>query len=207
MISLDLSQNPHITVKGYQSLAAVLQHEHSALRELRLGQNNIGDDGALIFATALAKNRMLHTLFLKDCGISAKGWPSFSKVLSDTSSINNTFLSNHTLCKLGYWFPSFGQINSLLSLNHSRDKKQVAIKKVLKYHQHFDMQPFFEWDLKMLPLVTSWFEQARSITNVDQAEIDKRNLNAIHQFIRGMPGVVEPLVAPAAGVKRKRGTL
>ena len=43
------------------------------------------------------------------------------------------------------------------------NKKNVAIKKILKHHQHFDMQPFFEWDLKVLPLAIKWFERARSI--------------------------------------------
>ena len=50
-----------------------------------------------------------------------------------------------------------------LSLNEVDDKKQVAIKKILKHHQYFDMQPFFKWDLKVLPLVIDWFERAKSI--------------------------------------------
>ena len=126
--------------------------------------NNIGDEGALIFANALATNRKLKTLIFTDNGITAEGWSSFSKVLCDTSSINNTFLSNHTLESLGVRQELPADVRSSLALNRSsEDKKQVAIKKILKHHQHFDMQPFFEWDLKVLPIAINWFERARSI--------------------------------------------
>ena len=92
---------------------------------------------------------------------------------------------------------------SSLALNWLfEDKKQVAMEKILKHHRHFDMQHFFEWDLKVLPIAIEWFERARSIENVDEAGIDKQKLGAIYQFIRTMPDVLEP--APAAGSKRKR---
>ena len=98
-------------------------------------------------------------------------------------------------------------VQASLDLNRSSEnKKQVAIKKILNHHRHFDMQPFFEWDLKVLPLVVDWFESARCVENVDEAGIDKRKLDAIYQFIRAMPDVIEPAPA-AAGEKRKRGSL
>ena len=87
-------------------------------------------------------------------------------------------------------------IRALLACNSSSDKKQVATKKILQHHQHFDMQPFFEWDLKVLPIAIKWFERARSIESEDEAGINKRKLEAIYQFIRAMPEVFEP--APAA---------
>ena len=154
--------------------------------------------GRFIFANALASNRKLKTLDLCDNGITAEGWSSFSKVLCDTSSVNNTFLSNHTLESLGHGvqITCLPMSESLLALNRSsEDKKQVAMKKILKHHQHFDMQPFFEWDLKVLPLAVDWFERARSIEAIDEAGIDKRKLDAIYQFIRAMPDVFES--APA----------
>ena len=87
---------------------------------------------------------------------------------------------------------------------YNGDKKKIAIIKMLMHHRHFDMQPFFEWDLKVLPLTISWFGRARSIgTGIGNAAIDKQKLGAIYQFIRAMPEVFEP--APAVGEKRKRG--
>ena len=93
-------------------------------------------------------------------------------------------------------------INSLLDLNSSEDKRDVAIKKILKHHQHFDVQPFFEWDLKILPTAINWFDRARSIETNDSTGIGKQKLSVIYQFIRAMPEVFEP--APAAGEKRKK---
>ena len=81
---------------------------------------------------------------------------------------------------------------SLLELNRSsEDKKEVAIRKILKHHQHFDMQPFFEWDMKVLPLAINCFEKARLIESSDDAGIDKHKMEAIYQFIRAMPDVFE----------------
>ena len=173
-----------------------------------LAERNLGDDGALILADALARNCKLKTLNLGDNTITSEGYSSFSKILCDTTSVNNTFLSNHTLEGLGYVLPGIMPANvraSLVLNKSSEDKKQVAIKKILKHHRHFDMQPFFEWDLKVLPIAISWFERARSVDDDDEAGIGKRELEAIYQFIRAMPEVFEP--APAAGGKRKMSTV
>jgi hypothetical protein len=84
----------------------------------------------------------------------------------------------------------------------SEDKSQVAIKKILQHHQHFNMQPFLEWELKVLPIAVNWFDRARSIEDIDEAVIGKQKLGAMYQFIRAMPEVFEPAAA-AAGEKRK----
>ena len=97
-------------------------------------------------------------------------------------------------------------VRALLALNRrNSDKKQVAIQKILKHHQHFDMQPFFEWDLKVLPVAVNWFERAQSIQNDDEAGTDRHKLGAIYQFIRAMPEIFEP--APAAGSEMQSMTM
>ena len=201
--ALTLSYN-NITGRGCQSLVSLLEQPNSSLENLYLNNNIIGDEGALIFADALARNSKLMTLSLSNAGITAKGWSCFSKVLCDNSSINNTFLSNHTLLSLCFSSASLpADVTSSLALNRSNDdKRQVAMEKILKHHRHFDMQPFFEWDLKVLPIAIDWFDQARSIENTDETVIDKQKLGAIYQFIHAMPEVFEP--APGVGDKRKR---
>ena len=149
LCKLTLSNNRSITARGYKSLAALLESEDCSLRKL-LNQNTIRDEGALIFANALANNRKVMELQLCQCSITAEGWSSFSRVLCDTSTVNNTFLSNHTIGFFGHPRPNnlSPDLESSLALNQSSDdKKQVAIKKILKHHRHLDMQPFFEWDL------------------------------------------------------------
>ena len=98
--------------------------------------------------------------------------------------------------------PGACRVEDLLVLNKSREnKKQVAMEKILKHHQHFDMQPFFEWDLKVLPIAIEWFERATSMEDTDDAVIVKHKLGSIYQFIRAMPEVFEPVRVTA---KRKR---
>ena len=111
---------------------------------------------------------------------------------------------NHTVFWLGisvYLLPPV--VGSLLALNESsEDKRQVAIKKILKHHKHFDMQPFFEWDLKVLPIAIAWFEQAQSIANNEEVGVGRHKLGAIYQFIRAMPEVFEPAPVAAGGERR-----
>ena len=67
-----------------------------------------------------------------------------------------------------------------------------------------DMRPFFEFELKVLPIAVTHFERARSIeingggvmTRQNsyprhRTSIDKHKLSAIYQFIRAMPEVFE----------------
>jgi hypothetical protein len=242
---LDVSYNI-ITAGGCLSLVSLLEHPNSNLQKLDLGYNSIGNSGALVFADALASNNNLEELILSvnditdeaalilanaltsnnklkvldlyGNNITAEGWSGFLKVLCDTSSINATFHSNHTLIGLGYDFypnPLPDDVEDLLDLNEGNDdKKQVAMEKILMHHphfdihpfsewdmnvlpimiewferagSHFDMQPLFEWDMKVLPLAVNWFERAGSIQNIDEAEVGKRKLDAIYQFICAMP--------------------
>ena len=54
----------------------------------------------------------------------------------------------------------------------------------------------FEWKLKLLPLIMSWFERVRTLVNVDghkwisdesAEEIQCRQLSAMYNFVRGIP--------------------
>ena len=193
--SLNLSSNRNVTARGCQSLAALLENPNSNLDTLYVENNNIGDEGVRIFAISLVRNHKLTTLDLNGNGITPEGYSSFSKVLCDTSSINNTFLSNHTLKYLGDPSRMPADVSALLILNKGTEnnKKEVAMKKILKHHQHFDMQPFFEWDLKVLPIAINWFERAHFVYNNNEARIDKQKLDTIYQFIHAMPEVFEPV--------------
>ena len=204
LCELVLSTNRSITARGYKSLATLLESKDCCLKKLYLNHNIIRDEGAGILVNALVSNRKLATLDLYNNGITTEGYSSFAKVLCDTSSIDKTFLSNHALEDLGGAPNIPADVASSLALNRGGDKRQVAIKKILKHHQHFDMQPFFEWDLKVLPLVIKCFERADSIGFNEAVRNNKQKLETIYQFVRAMPEVFEP--APAAGEKRKRGS-
>ena len=117
------------------------------------------------------------------------GWQAFSKVLCDTTSVNATFLSNHTLRSLGLNANEIEVIRPLLELNERNDKKEIATIKILQTHEDFDMLPFFEWEFKCLPMVLGWLERASVCDMPENFEpnIEPRKLSTIYQFVRGMP--------------------
>eukprot|EP00984_Skeletonema_dohrnii_P015069 scaffold6450_cov147-Skeletonema_dohrnii-CCMP3373.AAC.1 len=52
------------------------------------------------------------------------------------------------------------------------------------------MVPLFQWNLKFLPLVKCWFENATSPDVEFDASIRNRELSAVYQFVRGLPMLV-----------------
>ena len=94
---LDLSQNGSITIRGWKAFVTLLEMPDSKLGMLSVHGNNIGDDGALLFANALHNNTILKSLDLDTNSITAEGWKLISRLLCDTSTVNKTYLSNHTL--------------------------------------------------------------------------------------------------------------
>ena len=127
----------------------------------------------------------------------------FSRLLCNTSSINDTHSSNHTLEKLdllGENQHSGRQLDILLKLNKGTNKSHVAIKKILKNHPNIDTKPLFELDLegeqtlKALPYIVDWFGRAKKAVAEDEENcyrLDERKLSAILQFSKAMPLLFE----------------
>lgn len=197
--SLRISSNPSITTRGWQSFATILEAPNCNLERLdtdgwnEIASNNIDDEVLAAFANALKNNHTLQSLNLYNSpSITTIGWQSIIELLSNTLSVNATFLSNHTLWdvgQLGLGYSEHETLESFLELNRRTDKKEVATIKVLQQHGDFDMQPFFEWDFKVLPMVLDWLERASACQMPQGFEphIEKRKLSCIYQFVRGMP--------------------
>ena len=192
--TLGLCGNPAITLKGWQQLATILESPNSNLKDLSLVGNNVGDDALAAFVDALKNNQAFTTLSLGGIASDTIGGGAkraFSNLLCDTSSINSTFLSNHTLRYVTQLI-SRAPLKPLLDLNMRKNKKEVAIIKILLHHNNFDMMPFFEWEFKVLPLMIDWFERASAIDmncmpRDYEPNIGPRKLSSIYQFVRGMP--------------------
>ena len=194
---LNISENNSITAKGLSSLSSLLQSDKCCLRELVLQGMHIGDDGAVALAEALAGNKSLKCLKFYDHisstisstsyvehGITAIGRSAFTRLLCDTSSINNTFLSNHTLerCDTSDVDRDF---EDYLWMN--KHLLHVAMQKILESHADFDMKPLFQWQLKLLPLMIAWFGLARARWRESIDSLQHREISAIFQFVRGLP--------------------
>ena len=220
---LNLSDNASITAAGLRSLSPLLhpKSECYSLRELYLYGMDVCDDCAGALADGLKGNTSLEQLHFcpGHSSISVSGWSAFSKVLFDTSSVNNTFLSNHTLEQVGghqgAGSPEITRFH--LFLNRTYEEVSVAMYKILLHHRDIDMTPLFRWKLMFVPLVVGWFDRARpcweemrSAVNAESVlqssemsalheffvELGKpqafqsRQLSAVYKFVRGMPMLV-----------------
>ena len=207
LIQLDENQ---IGNKGCELLSKLLQDPSSTLTNISLRSNNVGNEGAIAFANSIA-NSKLETLSLFNNPVDISVDSAFSKALCDTTSILNTYQSNHTFTQLYFEddrleadYPGefFGEhLLSLLIMNEGKNKKHVAIKKILRYHTIMDMEAFFQLgsdddeekgNLKALPYLIAWFDRAReAVTESDEEgggyTVEGRKLSSIYQYVRAMP--------------------
>jgi len=189
---LHLSNNRSITVRGWKAVATLLATPGSNLEKLNFSNNTIEDEGARIFASALVNNTTLKALYLDGNHlITATGRAPFKKLLCDTSSVNNTYLSNHTLEQTGTTISPWVDWNRM----NNADKQQVAMKKIIHVHSYFDMQPFFEWEFKVLPLMIDWFKKADACTDyLFERKNHRMKLSAVYDFIKEFPMLyIEPV--------------
>ena len=97
------------------------------------------------------------------------------------------------------------EFSQLLKINEKRNKRHVAMEKIILYHPDIDMAQLYGWDsedertLKALPFVLEWFERARKAVRTPRRwcigqpgrnlghKINERKLSAIYQFAKAMP--------------------
>mmetsp|Transcript_33838 Transcript_33838/g.62190 ORF Transcript_33838/g.62190 Transcript_33838/m.62190 type:complete len:424 (-) Transcript_33838:127-1398(-) len=177
-------------------LADALSDNHQ-LKTLNLNANNIGNGGAAAFAMALGNNSSLKELFLGvNRGITNSGWVDIAVALCDPSSINATYSSNHTLQRVANDASDLPTcLNTYLATNSHNVKRQIPMQKIVVQHQdHLDMEPTFEWGLKILPLVVAWLDRVQVVLDLTEDGVklmSLHKLNAINQFIRAMPADLE----------------
>lgn len=165
---------------GCEILATLLEDPNSNLAELQITSNGISNEGAVILANSLANNTKLKQLFLDRNQIDSRVEDVYIKLLCNTSSVNDTYNSNHTLSDLclSHARHSFNKQQLLSQMNNGTNKKYVAILKILRYHPNNDMKPLFTLDLeddedniKALPYVVAWFERAWEAVAFDNASL------------------------------------
>jgi len=189
---------------GCETLSTLITNPQSNLQVLGLANNDISSDGAIAIINALEGNNRLRelSLFNRNRMDMIVVVDALSRLLCNTSSINSTYSSNHTV------FPQLntgGELLVLIKMNTVTNKSHVAIRKILRHHPKIDMEPFFGWDvegewtLKGLPYVLAWFEKAREAviahyegyggdpSGKKEYKIEKRKLSAIYDFAKAMP--------------------
>ena len=222
---INLEGNHNITTRGLRFLLDSMQAASCSLKHLILP--DIGDDGAEVLARGLTGNTSLKFLHLfgdYENGnmptVTPAGWSAFIKVLCDTSTINNTYLSNHTIRELwddhpidGWWYTTFehveeykdiGQDLTLYLRLNKKYPQHAARCKILMNHKHLDLTPLLrQLEFKCLPLVIDWFERAKPcialpwygrrkpyILEESAENFESRILTALYEFVHGAPGKV-----------------
>jgi len=178
----------------------LLEDPNSNICSLDLRENNIGNVGATAIANGLVNNTKLRSLYLK---FDAEDNPmnnvqdAFSRVLCNTSSVGNTYSSNHILSFLEIDMDD--RLYGLLELNEDTNKQHVAIIKILQNHPNIDMEPLFgsggEWSLRALPYIMDWYERVEEAAreyNICPCEVWKLELSSMYQFARSMPLLFVP---------------
>ncbi|KAL7425823.1 hypothetical protein ACHAXM_000181 [Skeletonema potamos] len=187
---LDFSGNAALTAAGLHSLKRYFRSPSCALKTLFIFDINFGDEGAYALANALRQNKSLKRLRFHARGITSKGWQAFLNLICDKSSPNSLYLSNHTLIELGESLSPTVVVNWLGINERNRNRNFAARIKILYFFSDLDMEPLFQWNLKLIPLVKSWF-QTMSSPDVDfEAVIRNRELTAIYKFVSRFPFLV-----------------
>ena len=193
---LDLRGNS-LSLDGPRVVAASLANPECRLEELNLNYTNIRDEGATVLASSLRSNKRLIRMPLTESNITDSGWNAFSTILCNTTTINDTHASNHTLQSLGYKVNMPRGVVKMLELNSDQDKSRIAATKILLAHHHLDMRPLFGWEFGLLPYVIAWLER------FTESRLDLQ-LSSIFEFVRAMPmKVTDRVVGRTTGKKRK----
>jgi hypothetical protein len=144
------------------------------------------------FAEALANNNKLKELKVGHYNndVTSAGYAAFTHILCNTSTILNTFDSNHTLAKLNVngqnSLPQNQNLICLLKINRENSNSQAAWLKITRTHfggSDINLQPFTGIDASIHPDAIAWMAKGE-YANSDE-------LTLVYQFIRAVPALLE----------------
>ncbi|KAL7530042.1 hypothetical protein ACHAWF_009581 [Thalassiosira exigua] len=99
--------------------------------------------------------------------LTTQAWSAFSSVLCRKSSIMATFSSNHTLQELE--LPGVPrEVASLLKMNKKSNVKAARLKIINTFSGDFDVRPFVEMDIKVLPRAVAWMARGSTLNGMYQ---------------------------------------
>ena len=158
--------------------------KHFRLRDAG-GEDVIDGDGALYLFQALNNNNSLKTLEIDSYCLTRRRWDALSPILCDTTSINATIQSNHTLeC-----VKQEGMDHTVcfyLKANKERNEIRVIRKKIFRAHLqgNFDLGPFIGMNTKVLPNLLGLIEAGY---NAMDAESGRSRASVFYRIIRNFP--------------------
>jgi len=152
-----LGHFPNVTTAGWTAFSTVLRNPNSSLEKLDLTWGDSSyDDVVTSFADALTNNKQLRELSI---GCSTDIFAPFTCIVCNSSSIMNTYNSNHILSELSQGFlysrrPLPIDLASALQINRENSVSQASRLKIIKTHfsgSKINTSPFSVMELKILP--------------------------------------------------------
>ena len=194
---LNISANWEITPAGWQSFAPVLRNPNSALDKLDVSHNPLGDQVMISFAEALANNKKMRVLKVVvgdneiDNRVTSAGYAAFTQLLCNTSSILDTYNSNHTLDTLcdEYGIEEAEDLLNLLRVNYENSDSQAARIKIKRTHfcgRNINTQIFIGMEVAVLPTAIAWMGQRRR-----QDGRQNESSSLMFAFLRRMPSLCD----------------
>lgn len=207
LVKLNLARNREVTTSGWVALASFLRSPSCMLREININHNDIRDQTAIAFANSLAVNQTLTTLIMlqRSAPLTTATWDVFSQMLCNPTNIMATYLSNHTLSHIHVAVKLPDNLKLYLDINRSNTKSEAARKKVFKTHfrGNFDMQPFVDIKVGVLPLLVAWLAATECNDDCDGDNHDM--FTAVYHFVKNMPVLFAYSCKPVkTGPDRKR---
>ena len=175
-----------LTTTGVEAFKLALQNPHSKLERLHLGVVNAlasADENKAAIVTLCSALVNNHRLKDVSFGLDQMLFNNvsivmdiFLNLLYNTSSIIDTYLSNHTLEKIEHNVSNLpNEVRSLLELNRNNNASVAARLKVLKAHfSDGNINPFVDMNCKVYPQAISWMAK------------DRQGLPLLYNFIRSM---------------------
>lgn len=202
--------------RGFAALARFLPGA-SKLKDLDLSGEGWTNEGAALVSAALAGNETLKEISFDDNNeITSAGWKGFTTLLSNNSTIMDTYYSNHTLqqllmknsyCDDDDEKKTLGdELFTLLKVNTLCNKKFDAARlKIIMEHLQgaFSMDTYADMDLALLPHVLAYAGK----TNDAVASVYKyaeKDTGLMFKFVRGLAPVLFDASSPAAMAGQKR---
>lgn len=204
---LDLSDNsPNISKVGWQNLASYLASKTCELTNVSLALNKISQDDMIELARSVQNNPNLVSLEFRKIR-TGRETIEFEKALGHHSRPNEIFKTNHRLQHLGHRHsigigirrPSMriGMLNTLLDINRtSLNVDQAAVTKIMLLCDELDMTELLDYDLKLLPNVVNWFDNAlkyavcMSGLGITRRRVFDMKLHAIQRFVTSKPALL-----------------
>jgi hypothetical protein len=161
---LNLSFNRSVSSAAWQVLIIALRLHAPALE--MLGMHAVGNGLIDSFTDLLTDKHKLKKLRILDRNndrqVRNVYMAAFTRILNDTSSILNTYNSNHVVMELCHEYECYmlpTQLSSLLRINKENSSSQAARIKIIKAHfsgGDINTQVFNHMELNVHPIAIAW---------------------------------------------------